>query len=127
MQVELYDRYVFLQFLYLIVYVEYESNTSPRYECTTLQKLFSITRYECMPIQMLSSIAIPISRSYIVFLRQHFRGHFFFPTKFQRDFVCKIEGGFNFWWKWRTIKLKGISFKGVGKKKYGKNLKGFLL
>ena len=30
---------------------------------------------------------------------------------FYVDFFCKIEREFNFWWKWRKVKLKGISFK----------------
>ena len=30
---------------------------------------------------------------------------FFVPKNFQRDFFRKIEGGFNFWWKWRKVKI----------------------
>ena len=41
-----------------------------------------------------------------------FQGWFFLLRRnFKRDFFCKIEGEFSFLWKWRKVKLKGISFK----------------
>ena len=70
-------------------------------------RIFKITLLERVFEKMVSNLSILEG----VF-EAKFQGWFFLLRRnFKRDFYCKIEGEFNFLWKWRKVKLKGISFK----------------